>query len=107
MDDIKILNQCVGFQWDSGNLQKNWIKHNVTQIECEQVFFNDPLLLFEDYKHSHTEVRYYLLGKTHANRKMFIVFTVRKNSIRIISARDMHKKEREIYVKAEKENSTF
>lgn len=79
------------------NADKNWISHQVSCSECEEVFFNDPLLLYEDMMHSQSECRYYVLGKTNANRKLFIVFTMRKELIRIISARDMNKKERKIY----------
>ena len=92
-----IFENCTGFQWDSGNSDKNWIKHKVTRFECEQVFFNQPLILKEDIKHSTEENRYYVLGKTDNSRKLFIVFTIRKNLIRIISARDMTKTEKRIY----------
>jgi uncharacterized DUF497 family protein len=94
---LEILKDCFGFQWDDGNHDKNWISHQVTKLECEQIFFNNPLLIGDDKKHSKTEIRYYALGKTDDERKLFIVFTIRENLIRIISARDMSKKEREIY----------
>src|SRR5688572_30610011 len=94
-----IINEFHGFDWDSGNQDKNWKKHVVSPLECEQTFFNEPLLLYEDTKHSQTEKRMYLLGQTDAYRKLFIVFTVRNQLIRVISARDMNRKEREIYEK--------
>ena len=94
---LEILKECSGFQWDDGNSDKNWISHQVTKSECEQIFFNQPLFVEDDEKHSKTEIRYYALGKTDDERKLFIVFTIRENLIRIISARDMSKKEREIY----------
>ena len=97
MQEELILEQCVGFQWDAGNTDKNWINHKVTIIECEQIFFNQPLLITDDVKHSRTEKRYYVLGKTDMDRKLFIAFTIRKNLIRIISARDMNKKEKKNY----------
>src|SRR3990167_5761641 len=100
MEEINILTQCEGFQWDSANAEKNWIGHHVSQSECEEVFFNEPILLFDDTKHSQAEIRNYVLGKTNDGRKLFIVFTIRKTLIRIISARDMSKKERGIYEKA-------
>ncbi len=87
----------VGFDWDEGNKQKNWEKHQVEYTECEQVFFNKPLLISEDIKHSTQEQRYYALGQTNINRTLFIVFTVRDNKIRVISARDQSKKERTTY----------
>lgn len=86
-----------GFDWDKGNLEKNWLKHNVSASECESVFFNKPLLVELDSKHSTSEQRYYALGRTDNGRQLFLVFTVRNNKIRIISARDMSKKERTIY----------
>ncbi len=102
MDEINILEQCIGFQWDAANADKNWHSHKVSQAECEGVFFNQPILLYDDIKHSHAETRSYVLGKTDANRKLFIAFTIRKGLIRVISARDMSKKERNIYEQAEK-----
>ena len=87
------------FQWDHGNERKSSDKHNVSQAEAEQVFFNLPLLLLEDKAHSQKERRYHALGRTDNNRKLHITFTIRKNQIRVLSARPMHKKERESYEK--------
>lgn len=95
MEDI--LKDCTGFDWDDGNSSKNWLKHQVSKRESEQVFFNEPIIVFEDIKHSKSESRYYLLGKTDKHRLLMIVFTIRGNSIRLISARDMSKKERSFY----------
>ncbi|NOX65147.1 MAG: BrnT family toxin [Chlorobi bacterium] len=92
-----ILGDIEGFQWDKGNIEKNWLKHKVLNTECEQVFFNEPLIVADDLKHSQNEKRWFLLGRTDLDRKLFIVFTVRKKLIRIISARDMTRKERKIY----------
>ena len=92
-----ILNQISGFDWDEGNIDKNWIKHKVSPAECEQSFFNRPLVLKEDATHSKTETRFYILGKTDLKRTLLIVFTVRNNLVRVISARDMSRKEREAY----------
>jgi hypothetical protein len=97
--NLEILKKCNGFQWDSGNSDKNWISHQVTKSECEQIFFNQPLLIGNDEIHSKTEIRYYALGKTDGERKLFIVLTIREKLIRVISARDMSKKEREVYLK--------
>ena len=91
------LKQCEGFEWDEENADKNWLLHQVSHTECEQAFFNEPLVVANDEKHSHSEKRYFLLGQTDLGRLLFIVFTLRKNLVRVISARDMHKKEREIY----------
>ncbi len=99
----EILDNCTGFQWDEGNSEKNWIKHKVTRNECEQVFFNIPLILSKDVEHSDQERRWYLLGQTDSGRFLFVVFTGRKNLIRVISARDMNKKEKgEYYEQIEK-----
>ena len=89
-----------GFQWDSSNLHKNKEKHEVEYCECEEVFFNQPLIIKSDDLQSITERRFYALGKTNEGRKLFIAFTIRKDKIRVISARDQHKKERSIYESA-------
>jgi uncharacterized DUF497 family protein len=94
------LSQLTGFDWDENNRDKNWEKHQVLVGECEEVFFNLPLLLQTDSAHSEKEPRYYVLGHTIAGRRLFIVFTVREDKIRVISARDMSKKERKIYEQA-------
>ena len=92
-----ILTECTGFDWDGANKNKNATKHDVAALECEQVFFNKPLLLHEDIAHSKVEKRFYVLGQTDHSRKLFIAFTIRNGLIRIISARDMSKRERKYY----------
>lgn len=92
-----ILSSCDGFDWDEGNSKKNWIKHKVTPAECEQIYFSQPLLIKDDVQHSETEKIFLALGKTDKNRTLFIVFTLRNDLIRVISARDMSRKEREVY----------
>jgi len=94
-----ILTNCTGFEWDEGNFTKNWDRHNVSVGECEQIFFNKPLIVKRDKKHSRFENRYYVLGQTNAKRLLFAVFTVRKDKIRIISARDMTLVETKRYLK--------
>jgi len=93
----KIFEQFSGFQWDNGNSDKNLIRHNVENWECEQVFFNRPLLVLDDPKHSVSEKRWAAFGKTDTDRLLVIMFTERNDLIRIISARDMNKKERKFY----------
>ena len=93
----ELFNTCTGFDWDDGNIEKNWRKHRVSPAECEQVFFNRPLVVQDDASHSKTEKRFYTLGKTDLDRKLFLVFTIRNNLIRVISARDMSRKERRVY----------
>ncbi len=89
-----------GFDWDEGNQDKNWLKHQVSNGECEEVFFNVPLLVADDDKHSQIEQRYFALGKTNDGRTLFISFVIRTSKIRVISARDMNRKERRIYAEA-------
>jgi hypothetical protein len=91
------FDNLVGFDWDEGNKQKNWEKHQVDYRECEEVFFNKPLLIGDDTNHSFQQQRYYALGRTDMARTLFLVFTVRNNKVRVISARDQSKKERKIY----------
>ena len=97
----------VGFDWDEGNRQKNWEKHQVDYTECEEVFFNTPLLISEATRHSPQEKRYYVLGRSDTGRTLFLAFTVRNNKIRIISARDQSKKERKIYGQQPQANTTI
>lgn len=91
------LEGCGGFQWDDGNADKNWIRHRVSRSECEQVFFNRPFVVHEDRPHSGQEDRFYALGHTDTGRLLFVVFTLRGDLIRVISARDMTPKERRKY----------
>jgi uncharacterized protein len=85
----QLLQNCTGFEWDQGNETKNWEKHDVSTGECEQIFFNKPLIVARDKKHSTFENRYFALGRTDKDRLLFIAFTVRQEKIRVISARDM------------------
>jgi uncharacterized DUF497 family protein len=89
-----------GFDWDEGNRDKNWVRHKVAIGECEEVFFNLPLVIADDLKHSEVEKRYLALGQTNDKRLLFLSFAVRNKKIRIISARDMSRKERKVYAQA-------
>lgn len=91
------IENCEGFAWDEGNSNKNWHLHDVTDGECEDVFFNLPLIMASDKKHSENEARFFALGRTDADRRLFIAFTIRNKLIRVISARDMTKSEERIY----------
>ncbi|MGD0959765.1 MAG: BrnT family toxin [Methylomonas sp.] len=95
------LSKITGFDWDEGNSHKN-AKHGVTISETEQVFFNAPLLLLSDVKHCQREARFHALGGTDDARLLHITFTLRDQvkKIRVISARDMLRKERAIYEQA-------
>lgn len=87
----------VGFDWDQANTEKIWGKHKVSPFECEQIFFNQPLIVAPDEAHSQIEPRFYALGRTDGDRRLFLVFTVRRNLIRVVTARPMNRAEREVY----------
>ncbi|MBI2954401.1 MAG: BrnT family toxin [Chloroflexi bacterium] len=87
-------NSLEKFQWDKGNLEHIG-KHEVDAAECEQVFFNRPLVINQDETHSQTEERFRALGQTNAGRLLVMIFTVRNSQIRVITARDQSKKERD------------
>jgi uncharacterized DUF497 family protein len=91
------LSKIEGFDWDNWNIHKIRDRHKVEFYECEEIFFNEDLLLLPDETHSVSENRYYALGGTDSERLLFVVFTIRRNKIRIISARNMSKKERGVY----------
>jgi uncharacterized protein len=97
MEPDSQISECTGFDWDEGNPRKNWERHRVSAFECEQVLFNRPFVATPDEKHSSSEPRFYALGRTDASRPLFIVFTIRGKLIRVVSARDMNRKERKIY----------
>jgi uncharacterized DUF497 family protein len=97
MDIYEKLYGCIGFQWDEGNVGKIWEKHKVTPAECEQIFFHMPLVATEDTKHSEKELRFFVLGQTDMDRRLFAAFTIRKKLIRVISTRDMSRRERKEY----------
>jgi uncharacterized DUF497 family protein len=98
MIDFQLI---TGFQWDAGNAYKSQDKHGVTQGEAEEIFFNQPLLIAGDEKHSEREHRYLALGVTSSGVMLSVVFTLRNKAtlIRVVSARPMSKKERAFYEK--------
>jgi uncharacterized protein len=100
MTDPKLpeLPKLIDFDWDQYNSTKVRLRHNITLEEAEQTFLNYHLVKF-DRKHSKTEQRFQLLGASNSGRILFIVFTVRRNQVRVISARRASKKERNIYGK--------
>ena len=97
MEPENLLAACTGFQWDDGNLDKNWILHRVAFWEAEEVFFNQPLIIHPDAGHSSSETRFLALGVTDSGRHLFLAFTLRDTLIRIISARDMTRRELRAY----------
>ena len=96
------LDSVHRFDWDAGNERKSHVKHGVSQSEAEQIFFNDPLLVLADPSHSEQEARWHALGKTNEGRILHITFTLRdgNKALRVISARDMHRKEKAVYEQA-------
>jgi uncharacterized protein len=98
------LSTLDGFEWDDANREKNWLAHQVEWTEAEEAFVSTPVLVLPDTRHSRGEDRLVLLGRTLADRRLVVVFTIRNNRIRVISARDMSKKEREMYDEAIEEN---
>ncbi|MBI4698918.1 MAG: BrnT family toxin [Nitrospirae bacterium] len=94
-----ILSHVEGFEWDKGNITKIWEKHGVSYPECEEAFFNEPLFVTPDEKHSQTEQRFRALGQTNSGKLLTIIFTIRGNGklLRIISARNMNVRERRLY----------
>ena len=98
------LDSCTGFDWDDENAHKNWERHRVTPEEAEDVFFNEPLVVRSDVRHSKREKRHYALGQTGGGRLLFVAFTIRRSLLRVISARDMNERERDVYAGHEKES---
>ncbi len=96
---INEFEQFTGFQWDEGNIDKNLLKHRIQNWECEQIFFNEPLIILDDPKHSVSEKRWAAFGLTDAGRFLAVIFTKRRKLLRVISARDMNRKERKFYEK--------
>ena len=96
------FSSIVGFQWDESNSQKSVQKHDVHPTEAEEIFFNTPLIISNDDKHSRDEKRYLALGMTNKKRFLTVIFTLRESDtlIRVISSRDQHQKERIVYAKA-------
>lgn len=94
--DIKIFENAFSFDWDKGNQGKNFVKHKVTDEECEEVFFDPYKKVYNDILHSGGETRYLLVGRTKSERLLFVVFTFRRDRLRVISARGLNKKERKL-----------
>ncbi len=94
-----LLPELIKFEWDKGNIEKNLVKHKVTKEEIEESFFDLGRKLFDDEFHSLIEERYILIGKTRTKRILFVVFVIRMYKIRVVSARDINKREEHLYEK--------
>jgi uncharacterized DUF497 family protein len=93
------LAKYIGFDWDSGNVDKSYYKHGIAPNEAEEIFFDSKALIVEDNEHSRNELRYWIIGQTNNKKMLIVVFTIRGKKIRIISARKANKKEKERYEK--------
>ncbi len=98
---MRVFREPIEFDWDKGNLDKNFTRHKVRNGECEEVFFDSQKRMLRDPLHSGKEKRYIVLGKTKKQRLLFVVFTTRENKIRVISARNLNKKELHLYYEKE------
>ena len=85
------------FQWDAGTREKNWVKHRVTNAECEEAFFDPHKRLLHPTLYGERETRHILIGDTADKRLLFVVFTIRGHTVRVISARNAHRRERGFY----------
>lgn len=94
---MRVIPEPVEFVWDEGNQDKNWEKHGVASDEAEQVFEDEKSAIYKDLFHSRKEERYIILGKTSGERLLYVVFTIRRGKVRVISARDINRKERKMY----------
>ena len=102
---MEIPGHIEGLHWDDANRDKNWERHRVAWQECEEVFLNFPLFTYPDAKHSERESRHVAYGQTNSLRLLFVVFTIRGSNIRVISARNMNKRERKLYYEKNQEAS--
>jgi len=104
--NIRFLNKVAyEFEWDKGNSEKNFLKHKISCSECEEVFFDNSVVFFYDKTHSQTEDRFIALGTTGTALNLFIFFTIRKEKLRVISARIQSKRERRLFYEETKQNS--
>ena len=94
---MTVWQEPIQFQWDAGNREKNWIKHRVTNAECEETFFDPHKRLLYPIVRGNHEMRHILIGYTAGKRLLFVVFTTRRHTVRVISARDAHRRERHLY----------
>jgi len=99
------LRKIRGFEWDKGNVEKSYEKHGITPKEAEKIFLDDNLQVEQDVQHQEVEERFVAIGKIQENKVLFVVFTIRKDKVRVISARIADKKERRIYDKEIKKNT--
>lgn len=102
---MKTFPEPKSFDWNEGNINKNWDKHRVYHLECEEIFFNESIVTKVEKRGVSQEERVCALGVTNEGRFLFVVFTIPKGRIRVVSARDMNKKERKTYHEKIKEDA--
>ncbi len=103
--DCLDIDSVTSFDWDVGNIDKNERKHGLKWNEIEEIFFNEPLIIVEDLRHSEDECRCFALGRTDEDRAVYVAFTLRRKMIRVISARPMNRKERRVYEEAKNDSA--
>ncbi|OGD87695.1 hypothetical protein A2936_02135 [Candidatus Uhrbacteria bacterium RIFCSPLOWO2_01_FULL_47_25] len=104
---MRLLPYLILFDWDKGNINKNIAGHKIKNEEAEEVFINQPIILLKDKKHSQSESRLMILGKTDKKRRLSVIFTQRGKKVRIISARPMSRRERRLYEQKTKKHSSL
>ena len=90
------------FSWDAQKAVTNLKKHSVSFEEAATVFVDPDALDWDDPEHSYSEQRSKRLGSSLAGRILIVVYTQRRLThgqeiIRIISARQATRKERQAY----------
>lgn len=87
----------MNFEWDDEKAAKNLAKHGVSFDEAETVFADPFAGIAPDPDHSERERREIAAGLSAAGRLLLVSFTQRRESIRIISARELTPSERRLY----------
>ena len=94
--NVKYALHNIVFEWDSEKAAVNLRKHNVTfELACEAFF--DPFVCYLDEEIVGTELREKIVGLTTTWLLLYIVYVMRDDLIRIVSARLVTNAEREVY----------
>jgi uncharacterized protein len=88
---------ALKFEWDPNKAKKNKKKHGMSFDEAATVFFDPLSMNYEDPDHSYEENRYIIIGLSNFGRLLFVSHVERGDIIRIISARELTRKERKQY----------
>jgi uncharacterized DUF497 family protein len=86
------------FEYDLRKAKTNWQKHRVSFAEAEMVFF-DPLAIHDLAPDCVTEERFIAVGMGNMGSLLVVIYTLRGEVIRLISARRATKQERKTYEK--------